>query len=269
MSPAAIFLHLALTLTPPAKNQMVIGFVLLDQARPVPFAQIAADHQRRWHKPLKIKTDAAGTSFELESGFAAIQVVPAPIPKTDHESMIRRSFEWDGAEQAVRTHRAHLIVVHMFPDHDTKTGAIRLTRLLASISATMHPLGIEWGAAGHVVDPGVWMDRSRDIDPSNPPLSLWIAVDAETSDAKKWVSRTFGLVVFGLPEVRVVGRANDGERIMQMGNAVVSYLMENGMILKTGHTIGRSPTEKYPVTVLPDPEKPERKLVEIDLTGQK
>jgi len=186
-------------------------------------------------------------AFELEKGQLILGHMPGPIPWTDLEGPCATSILWKNAAEEVKAHQAH-IVVTVLSELEPVEKAILLTQCTAAVlAASDAAIGVYWGRATLVVPKVIFLEFAEKILPVGPPLDIW--VDFRVGWTTKTASAGFtqGMEALGHMELEVLEIPEKPAELRQRLQELALYLLENGPVIRDGHTVGQDENEKIRV----------------------
>ena len=231
------FLHTFVTLNPNARTDPEA--VAADIAAAFPTAP-----------PVTVgRSEESGVvSFDFGAVTVMASVMPMPIPSPDLESCYATSWLWPKAEEELRDHSAHLIVIAQGGD-TVPDRIVPLTMAVASILGTCpEASGVYWGHAGQVVKGGVFRDfATRHLNDDRLPVFLWVSCRAGANPDGTTSGYTVGLKQFDLMEFETSDSPlSVGDLRFRLGD-LAAYLIRNGPVIKDGNMVGQSAGEKVKV----------------------
>lgn len=184
-------------------------------------------------------------SFRLDAADVVIGTIPAPIPWSDLEGPCATSILWPEATSVVREHKSHAIVTVRGELLPVPLSTL-LTQVTAALMASMPAsLGVFWTNAALVVPKNLFTDFAVEVMPLGPPLSIWIDYRVGWNENKSLSAGfTTGLVKLGLMELESQAATESPAELKKRFEAIAQYLLENGLVIKDGDTIGESASEK-------------------------
>jgi hypothetical protein len=220
-----------------------IAYVLLEQPS-WPGAEAVANalSSRYPDVPFQKPTEGPPFVFPFAGDVAVIMAIDQPIPAAP-EVWERAAFIWPQAREAASRHRAHLIV-SMMGDVSFKT--VRAVTALAGALLDCAPgaLGVVWGSS-LARSPDYWKDQSRAAFAEYPnyPHLLWVDIlPVRIGDGTGAI--TVGLQPFIEREIEFhAGHLSRADVIDKIAG-LACYLIENGLVIKDGDTIGQSRDER-------------------------
>ena len=222
------------------KNTWIALVALDDPEMPSP-ENVAAEVARRWPNadPLKLTSETeAMATFAWGDATIACTLVPRPIPWSQVEGPCSIAWYWPEAAEAFRSQSAHLFVTLFDEGRKAVDKATRLTQFTAALAPIAPALGIVWGAAGNVHEPEVFQELAQEMTPDLLPLHLWIDFRMEPIEEDGWRLFTTGLESLDHSEIEVVRYDGDPQELLDHVYNVTHYLLDKGISLQNGETIG-------------------------------
>ena len=182
--------------------------------------------------------------FECDGVTVIVVPMPFPIPRPDVDEAVVRSWMWPGARAAMGAQHEHVLVTALGGASGRET-SMAATRLAAAVCQAGDAVGVYWGNAGHVLEPGAFV---KDATATDAPVHLWVGlvISGKTEDGPYSMS-SCGMAELGLPELEVVDTATLPAELADIGYSLVAYLVENGPVLEDGHTFGPTAEIKWRV----------------------
>jgi len=194
----------------------------------------------------------AGPLVTVAGVTVTILSVDAPLPDGWQElAKPGRNLFFPNAQEICATHRAHLTLGVMSEETDLK----RRTRVLTAVAGTIAFLYPDQVLAGiwesKVLNSGkFWADSSADSFSPYPrfPVSLWISLHPFSDEQTGGIGAlSQGLARFVGRELELLGHGLDVRVVLQRADGLVTYLVENGPVLKDESTFGISEKERISV----------------------
>ena len=187
-------------------------------------------------------------SFTVGAVDVVMGVMPAPIPWADLEGPCETSVLWSQAAEQVQAHTHHVIVTV----HGEATPielSILLTQVTAALMAVSSAsIGVYWTAASLLVPKALFCDFATEVLPLGPPLPIW--VDYRVGWTQVDVSSagfTTGLSALGLMDVEAPTSPESPADLRDRLESIANYLVEHGMVINDGDTVGNSAAEQIRV----------------------
>lgn len=188
-------------------------------------------------------------SFSIQGANVFLALMDAPIPWSDLEGPCSTSILWKNAEEEVRKHTCHMIVTITQGDSESLVAeSTLLTQITAAVLSTCpEALGVYWGNATLVIPADLFCDFATKVLGKEPPVFIW--VDFRTGpDGEGTVSGfTTGLKALGLMEIEAIKIEDTVAGVREQLTGFAGYLIENGLVVKDGDTIGEDENQKIRV----------------------
>jgi hypothetical protein len=209
-----------------------------------------ADLKVTWSiDPADAKKADGSWSFGFGESFAAVVMMPAPIPEADLQGPIKTALLWPDAGKDLKASPGHLIVTVMTAEGG---GAVELrknlTRVVASVlEGCEGALGVYWGDATMLIRKDVFRAIAVETLPE-PPLMLWVDFRVGPAAGGKSAGFTVGLQALDLMELESEAANESPAEFRDRLMSIAAYLVANGLVIQDGHTVGESATEKIRVS---------------------
>lgn len=183
-------------------------------------------------------------SFDVGLASVILAEMPAGIPWSDLEGPCATAMLWPDASATLRDHPAHLIVT-VSGELDEIAMSTLLTQVTTSILAVLpEASGVYWGNATKLIRRDLFIDFTQEILPHGPPLHLWIDYRVGNDGDKLSTGFTHGMRALGFMEFEAKLVPEPPGELMERFMGLGSYLIENGMVINDGDTIGEDANEK-------------------------
>jgi hypothetical protein len=228
-------------------SELALSMVALEEAeapRPDP---LFAEFKARWPDappPREIAEKAGVLTFKLDDATAAVALMPSPIPWTDLEGPCACAWYWPKAVEAMKNHKAHLIVSLNGGRRTAIDRCLLLTALTAAVTAVAKASGVYWGAGAVLQSPRAFLEVSGQMRQDFLPLRLCRLIKERPGVFSLF---TKGLGAFGHMELEVPKSKQRPEEIFDLAFNAAHYLLDRGPVLKDGDTFGTSPEQKIKV----------------------
>lgn len=171
-----------------------------------------------------------------------------------------QTWSWVGAEEAVRSCRASLLVGEMFAaGHDPMERVSALTTVLDAVIRTTRPVVVSWPQSQRVADPTAF--EAEDLDGI-----INVRLFTVARDPGALVMDTLGLQVFGLPDVQCHFRDRDPGEIASLLYTTAVYVFDAGDVILDGNTISEPDGQgRYVCRREPALLDPSRLVLDVDL----
>lgn len=216
-------------------------------------SKTVADLKSTW----SIEVESSNAQKEKEVGvltlgfgesFAAIGLMPAPIPAKELAGPIETSVFWPDAGNDLAQSRGHLIVSLMMP---LEGNAIEVRKQLTMIVASVlvgceGAQGVYWGDATMLIRSDVFRATAIESLP-DPPLMLWVDFRVGAAEKGKAAGFTTGMEALGLMEIECDAANEPPSLFRDRLLGIAGYLVANGLVIQNGHTIGEDEHERIRV----------------------
>jgi hypothetical protein len=199
--------------------------------------------------PLGKPEKGEGTlSFKLGDSDVIMGLMPAPVPWSDLEPACKTSWMWPDAAKVLRPHTQHLIVTFM----DDGPPLAQFQKLSCVVASLLHTcpaaLGVLWGKAGHLVSGKVFREFCVQMLPDGYPLYIWIDFQVGPGPEGRTAGYTRGLDALGLMDLETVNSPEPPRELGDRFFALALYLIENGLVIQDGDTVGEDEHERIKVS---------------------
>lgn len=206
--------------------------------------------------------------FHIGDTMVALGFMPAPIPWSELEGPCATSVLFPNAAEILKPHQSHVLITLIFKSECTPIErATLLTKVTASfVKICEASLGIYWGNATMVLPPDLFREVAVDCLPELPSL-IWIDIRVGANDQGTTSGFTCGMQALGLMELET---ENANEPPMELRNrfeGVAGYLLENGLVIKDGDTVGETMNEQIKVSYAPSSFGHEGQVMRFDYTS--
>ena len=197
-----------------------------------------AEHHPTGPPPVPAGSTDRLQTYTIGDYTAAATLVPTPIPRSRWEGPASAAWYWPGAEAALQTHRAHLLVTLVDEGGPAVTKASMLTKLSAALAATARTTAVFWGP-GRLVHPrDGFLQQADTIADDNLPLFLWVDFRVETVDESAVRLFTTGLEALGGTELEVPRFTGPGPRLIEYVYNIAHYQLAARKEIRDGDAIG-------------------------------
>lgn len=187
-------------------------------------------------------------SFEVNNTSIILAPMGAAIPWSELEGPCATSILWKDVEKDVKKHTNHMVVTVMSDDLSPIEISNVLTQATAAILSTCpNALGVYWGNATLLIPKNIFCDFATKILPENPPVHIW--VDFRVGPDEEGISSGFttGLAALELMEIEAIKVPEPYSELRERLTSLADYLLNNGMVIKDGDTVGGDQDEKIKV----------------------
>jgi hypothetical protein len=206
----------------------------------------------------------------LEYADYLIALMPIPVQIGDDiDQICAHSRLWPEATPAPVDYTAHTIVTVMrFGDDSQEDSnlvaqAALLSRVLASAVALSDSIqAVYFGSANHVVLPGLFRELTQATLPEPLPIA-WVAINVGSRPDGVMTGHTRGMDMLGLMDIEIPETGDTAEGVFSRLTGIVDYLIENGMVINDGDTLGATEEERIRVVYGPSALDPEREVMQL------
>lgn len=208
-------------------------------------------------------------SFDFgDDGCVFLGNMPAPVPWSDLQSIAEASWLWPDAAKILKSHDTHAIVT-MTGGQDPIQRVKLMTQVIASVlKATPSALGVYSHNARFCVSSQVFQSFAEEFLPSDVPLT--ICVNIRTGQNKDGTSMGFtrGLDSLGLMDLECSNANEPASELRARMEGIASYLLENGLIIRDGHTLGETAKEIIRVKYASSKYGHEKDVMQLDYSDR-
>ena len=246
---------------------MHLSFVLLDRPYDVDGAAVLASYARLFPqhvRPLVASCDGSTGDLRWPDGRSTIiAIMPAPVPNGEADSAAALSLaalSSGGAPSAA--HAAHLTVASL-GDDATVESLLAHTRLVAACVDAYRAVAVYEGNAGATHPARFYVDVVTSVE---VPVMVWTGVSVARPSAARIEFLTLGMETnVGVPDMLLSARTSEGNEPLLYLFDLLTYVLQRGVAIPEGNTVGRTAREKIPVRYVPSPIDPSRKVARVDL----
>ncbi|MDO5099604.1 MAG: DUF4261 domain-containing protein [Corynebacterium sp.] len=171
--------------------------------------------------------------------------VAAPYPD-DIADLCETSRLWRDDVPFNSEHQAHTIVAVMNPDdEDSLRANVLLSKVVASLIAiSPETFALFWAAAEHLIMPDLFRELATEILPM-PLIHAWVALNmGDDPETGNLTAHTVGLDQLGLMDIEIPNSQKSPRDTYEFLENIAVYLIDNGLIIKDGDTVGETAEEK-------------------------
>lgn len=225
---------------------VAIAMIPLAKGARLSTSKTTADLETAWGiAPVDSKKEGGTWAFGFGERFAAVAMMPAPIPEGELREPIETAMLWPNAASELQASRGHLIVTVMTgEDSDPIELRKDLTRIVASVlEGCEGALGVYLGDARLLIRKDVFRTVAVESLPELP-LLLWVGFRVGPIAGGKSAGFTVGMSALGLMDLESDAANEPPVKFRDRLMATANYLVANGLVIQDGHTIGESASEK-------------------------
>lgn len=222
------------------------AFVLLESSE-WDMGRLTADLKGDWG--IDVPEDAAAQEgslvFQAEGMLAAVSLMPAPVPGGEAEQNAANNYLWPGAAEAAAKHRAHLLVAVLPQDKSPVEAGKLFCKVVAACCRQENACGVYTGST--VLQPQFYIDVCAGQREGELPLLDWVYFGMYRENGRL-CGYTYGLKDFGYDEIEVLGADAQPEELHAFLYNVAYYVLDSGVRLRDGETIGFAEGEALAIT---------------------
>jgi hypothetical protein len=173
--------------------------------------------------------------------------MPMPIPWDELEGPCTAAWWWADAARQMEAHRHHFLITVIGGTIEPVERRVVLTRLTSAVVRHTDAVGVYWGEGNLVHEPAEFVRAAEAIDGTNIPRQLWIDVRVENSAGGTYRCYTTGMEPLGFREIEVPRSNMPPDDLAVFIADTAAYIVNHRLRIQDGETMGRSPTEQYPV----------------------
>jgi hypothetical protein len=218
-----------------------LALVLLEEPELPAFDEVAQFIGQNFAEPPTM-TVAGSTenmfTCNLGEYTAAATLVPKPAPWSQLEGPCATAWYWPTAEEALRDHKAHLLVTLVDEGGKSLEKSVGLTQLTAGLVGSCRASGVFWGP-GRLVHPAQpFIEQALQSTAADLPLFLWIDFRVERTDAGTARLYTTGLTALGSTELEVAAFPGPPQQLLEYAYNIAHYQLCQNKPINDGDTIG-------------------------------
>ncbi len=229
------------------ENKLLLGMIMLNDINSFDNGQFLSEIKKRKIKFGQIEGDNSTMTFKVGDSLVAVAHMPIPIPKEDIEGCAKYAYNWEGAVDATKYHKSHLIVTVS----GDKSGTIELYRLFTNVTSSLlessDSLGVYIGGQTLLIPKYDYIEEAANMDSDYLPLNLWIYFGLGMTNSGNY-GYTYGLSEFDKKELEIVDSKQDIDDVRGFLFNITHYILEFDVIFKDGQTCGLSAEERIPIS---------------------
>lgn len=223
------------------------GFVLLSEAH-WDKEQLIRDLKEKWD--LTAQEDGEDERdnalvFHVGDMIAAVSLMPAPIPDGEAETNAQNNYMWPEAVEAARAHKAHIMVAVLGKEENLLEKGRLYAKLLAACCRQKYATGIY--TSGVVFESRFYEGFAEQMREGELPIFNWIWFGLYRSGGGM-NAYTYGMEAFGRDEMEVLNTDAEPGELRDFLASLAAYVLESGVELRDGETIGFSADDKHAIT---------------------
>lgn len=239
----------------------MVCFVLFSQETPFDKDAWITEDTHHWPHGLRVSeitSEGTVVTFDFEStradgqvpGSVMIGKMGAPAPLGDQGDLPGRSLWPEERKDELKNHGDHWVVTTAGSELKAVDQAWMVTHVVDGILRS-HPsaLGVIWGPDSLRIISGPFQEIARLPYEDSFPTMLWVAttIVPGTGEDAPMIAMTTGMEAFDLMEIESVGSPESAEELHSRLQMLIGYLLENGLVIKDGDTIGETASERIQV----------------------
>lgn len=251
-----------------------VAFVLFAEPTALNGAEIVANLQAL--RPSVGDIDVDGSSvesnepqvFETDDGMVTFTDVAAPLPWDDLEGPCATSMLWRNAEDDIKPHQGHAIVAVMDELEPIESARLLTHATTALLDAHPNALGVYWGNAGLVIPRNIFVEFTKEIMPEAPPLHIWVDIRVGPITEQTSTGFTQGMAALGLMDIETKYATEPFTELRQRFESLIHYLLENGLVINNGDTVGEHANERIRVMYSESMYGHEEQVMRLEYEGE-
>ncbi len=177
-------------------------------------------------------------SCTLGNSTAAATLIDRAVPWSQLEGPCATAWYWPDAAEALRDHKAHILVTMVDEGGKAIENSQRLMQLAAGVTATSQAQGVFWGP-GRLVHPArAFLDQAVPSTAEDLPLFLWVDFRVERTETGNVQLYTTGLEALGHTEMESREFPGEPQRLLEFAYNLAHYQLCQSKTINDGDTIG-------------------------------
>ena len=203
-------------------------------------------------------------SFRVGDADIIYGLMPAPIPWSDLEGPCATSWLWPDASEQLRSHTKHVIVTV-----SSDASAIERARILTQATSVLlaccdAAIGVLWCTSTVVMPSKMFQDFAVEMLPDHPTPYIWVDFRAGPGEEGKTSGFTSGLSELGLMDMETSNSPEPPGELRDRFFGLATYLIENGLVIQDGNTIGESAEEQIRIDYVDSSFGHQGKVMRLD-----
>ncbi len=244
-----------------------IAMIALGKGAKVNAKRIPQVWQANWPGtvlPSKPEKKDNALSFKVGDADIIYGLMPAPVPWSDLEGPCATSWLWPDATEKLRPHATHVIVT-LLSDADPIARARLLTQATSALLASCDKaIGVLWVSSRVVMSSKMFQDFAVEMLPEHPVPYIWVDFRTAAGENGKTAGFTSGLSELGLMDMETRNSPEPPGELRERFFGLATYLIENGLVIGDGDTIGESADEKIKITYGKSSFGHQEKVMQLD-----
>ena len=255
------------SVTKKSKNPPAFGFVALRQLS-IP-TRDAVESALAAFLPssstiTELSIDDKAVSFKVDDQVAMFGYLRIPIPWGDLEEPCATSWLWPEAEEQMKNHQAHLIVMLLGDKGVHIDRCLLVTRLMAAASKAFDAIGMYWGHGPVVLSADQLQKMALCATHERLPLLVWINFYGEKRSDDSVNLLTSGLDYFGRMEIEILGSRRPFSEILDTALGIAQITLQ-GDVIKDGDTVGHDAQTRIKVRHAKSQWKRKGKVLKVEM----
>jgi len=227
----------------------ILGMVLLEEAHPLDINKIVSELEAQWSLTAKKESESTGETaiIEIDEYRIAIGLIEAPIPTDEAIIAAQYNFFWKNGVDAVKKHKAHLILSVMNAGQNSIEENILFSKVASTVLSNSKSIGIYIGARSLAIEKDFYVASVKNMSTDDLPLYIWIYFGLRGENEKQSVY-TYGLKDFGKKEMEILNSNKDHGELSDLMYNLSHYVIAQNVELKDGETIGFSTEQKLKIS---------------------
>jgi hypothetical protein len=214
--------------------------------------------------PLEVLEEAPGRLvLSIEGRKAAVSLVAEPVPHEELAQATAAAWYWPEAAIVLGGHRAQALLGVEAESSRRVDAGMLLTAQAAAVAEAAGGLGVQWTAAGLFHSTEAVATYARQMDSAQLPLYVWIDFHVYRDPEGNFSLTTRGLEAFGSLEIEVAQSSLDPQSLIGRVYDIAHFVLEKGVLLRDGETIGVTQDERIAISVGPSREHLEKKVIQL------
>ncbi len=222
-----------------------VGFALLSDAS-WDKEKLKSDLLADWQLDASSEDDSPEENLVFSVGdmIAVIGMMDFPVPENEAEYNAQSNYLWSDAADAVKQHKAHLMVSVLGESDSIERGKL-FVKLMASCCKQPDIIGVY--SVGTVFQPQFYTEAAEIMKNGALPLLNWIWFGLRKRESGV-CCYTIGMEQFGKEEMEIIDADGQPSDVRDFLLDMVSYVLESDVTLLDGETIGFSKSDKHTIT---------------------
>jgi hypothetical protein len=230
-------------------NSAILGMVLLEEVHSLDISKMVSELETKWDLTVKKESESIGETaiIEIDEYKIAIGLIEAPIPTDEAIIAAQYNFFWKNGVDAVKKHKAHLILSVMNAGQNSIEDNILFSKVASTVLSNSRSIGIYIGARSLAIEKDFYVASVKNMSTDDLPLYIWVYFGLRGENEKQSVY-TYGLKDFGKKEMEILYSNKDHGELTDLLYNLSHYVIAQNVELKDGETIGFSPEQKLKIS---------------------